>query len=243
MLKLWQLQVFLQTQIISDFFFFFFVKDVRAYASANKTTIAWNETELILFIFYFIFLPGEDAPHVYLRAWALGCFHSLNQYPNHSEGDDRVGGEQRGDKECLFSGVTNSGRVWRKVPESDAWSVMSGTSGPCWRCSRNKWGKPRGKPLLGQLWDLTVSFPRSSPLYWPSQTQNSESTTIAKNTNVMQVGRIGYDAERNQGRQTENDNYTVNGKEIKSRYITPPEVHHQQPLTDWLYTHVSATKP
>ena len=23
------------------------------------------------------FLPGVDAPHVYVRAWALGCFHSL----------------------------------------------------------------------------------------------------------------------------------------------------------------------
>ena len=22
------------------------------------------------------FLPGVDAPHVYVRAWALGCFHS-----------------------------------------------------------------------------------------------------------------------------------------------------------------------
>ena len=26
-------------------------------------------------------------------------------------------------KECPFSGVTKSGRVWRKVPESDARSV------------------------------------------------------------------------------------------------------------------------
>ena len=25
----------------------------------------------------FLFLPGVDAPHVYVRAWALGCFHSL----------------------------------------------------------------------------------------------------------------------------------------------------------------------
>ena len=42
------------------------------------------------------------------------------QYPNHSEGADRVGGQLREDKECPFSGVTKSGRVWRKVPESDA---------------------------------------------------------------------------------------------------------------------------
>ena len=43
--------------------------------------------------------------------------------PNLSEGADRVGGQLRGDKECPFSGVNKSGRVWRKVPESD-WSVI-----------------------------------------------------------------------------------------------------------------------
>ena len=47
-------------------------------------------------------------------------------YPNLSEGADRVGGQMRGDKECPFSGVTKSGRVWRKVPESDAVSVGKG---------------------------------------------------------------------------------------------------------------------
>ena len=41
-------------------------------------------------------------------------------YPNLSEGGDRVGGQLHGDKECPFSAITNSGRVWRKVPESDA---------------------------------------------------------------------------------------------------------------------------
>ena len=46
-----------------------------------------------------------------------------DQYPNLSESADRVGGQLRGDKECPFSGVTKSGRVWRKVPESDARSV------------------------------------------------------------------------------------------------------------------------
>ena len=40
-----------------------------------------------------------------------------------SEGADRVGGQLRGDKECPFTGVTKSGRFWRKVPESDARSV------------------------------------------------------------------------------------------------------------------------
>ena len=60
--------------------------------------------------------------------WALGRFHSLISiyiyiYPNLLEGADRVGGQLRRDEDCPFSGVTKSGRVWRKVPESDAWSV------------------------------------------------------------------------------------------------------------------------
>ena len=63
-------------------------------------------------LFFFFFLPGVDASHVYVRAWALGCFYSLNyQYPNLSEGADRAGGQLRGDKDCPFSGVTKSGRV------------------------------------------------------------------------------------------------------------------------------------
>ena len=45
------------------------------------------------------------------------------QYLNLSEGANRVGGQLRGDKVCPFSGVTKSGRVWRKVPKSDVRSV------------------------------------------------------------------------------------------------------------------------
>ena len=60
------------------------------------------------------------ASHVYVRALVLGCFYS---HISMTEGADRVGGQLRGDKECPFSGVTKSGRVWRKVPESDARSV------------------------------------------------------------------------------------------------------------------------
>ena len=58
-----------------------------------------------------------------LRA-CLGARLLLQLYQNLSEGADRIGGQLRGDKECPFSGVTKSGRVWRKVPESDARSVV-----------------------------------------------------------------------------------------------------------------------
>ena len=56
---------------------------------------------------------------------------SVIKYPNLSKGADRVGGQLRGDKEWLFSGVTKSGRVWRKVPESDARSVPPGMVSSC----------------------------------------------------------------------------------------------------------------
>ena len=50
--------------------------------------------------------------------------------PHLSEGADRVAGQLRGDKdnECPFSGVTNSGSVWRTVLESDARSVVNAHS-------------------------------------------------------------------------------------------------------------------
>ena len=47
--------------------------DHVAYASSNKTKIVGIETELFffLFFFFFFFYPWVDAPHVYVRAWAL----------------------------------------------------------------------------------------------------------------------------------------------------------------------------
>ena len=48
---------------------------------------------------------------------------SLTIYHQARPAHDRVGGQLRGDKECPFSGVTKSGRVWRKVPETDARSL------------------------------------------------------------------------------------------------------------------------
>ena len=64
-----------------------------------------------------------DASVVYVGAMALGCFYCHISTRNLSEGPDRIAGQLRGDKECPFSGVTKSGIVWRKVPESGARSV------------------------------------------------------------------------------------------------------------------------
>ena len=57
------------------------------------------------------------------------------QYPNLSEGTDRIAGQLCGDKERPFSGLTKSGRVCRKVLESDARSLPLPLTdqSPCFR--------------------------------------------------------------------------------------------------------------
>ena len=102
------------TQIISDVCF---ITDHVTYASSNKTKIIWIEMEL-----FFFFTQGG------CTSCLRGCLGAKllplsYQYPNLLEGTDCVAGQQRGNKECPFSGVTKSGRVWRKVLESKARSV------------------------------------------------------------------------------------------------------------------------
>ena len=89
-----------------------FITNHVAYTSSNKTKIVWIETEP------FLFQPWVDAGHVYMHAWALGRFYSHISTQTILEGPDRIGGQLRGDKECPFSDITKSGRVWRKVLES-----------------------------------------------------------------------------------------------------------------------------
>ena len=64
-----------------------------------------------------------DASHVYVRAWALGCFRSHISTRTFRRALTASLNSCAIDKECPFSGVTKSGRVWRKVPESDARNV------------------------------------------------------------------------------------------------------------------------
>ena len=45
---------------------------------------------------FLFFLPGVDAPQVYVRAWALGCFRSLIS------------------TQTFWRALTKSGRLWRK---------------------------------------------------------------------------------------------------------------------------------
>ena len=65
-----------------------------------------------------------DAPHV--RAWALGCFHSLIISTRTFRRTLTASVDSCAEIkiECPFSDVTKSGRVWRRVPESGARSVI-----------------------------------------------------------------------------------------------------------------------
>ena len=106
-------------QIIQNISDIYFITDHVAYASSNKTKIVCIETDL----FYFTRGGCVSCLRACLGAWLVPQSYPGSTDRNLSEGADRVGGQLRGGKECPFSGVTKSGRVWRKVPESDARSV------------------------------------------------------------------------------------------------------------------------
>ena len=100
------------TQIISDICF---ITNHTAYASWNKTKIVWIETEL-----FFCNWGG-----------CVSCLHAClgtRLLPDLLEGADHVGRQLCRDKECPFSGVTKSGRVWRRVPKAmlGVWVHVSG---------------------------------------------------------------------------------------------------------------------
>ena len=105
------------TQIISDVCF---ITDHFAYASSKKPQIVWIETEHFFFFFFLTWGGCTSCLHACLGARLLSQSY---QYPNLSEGAAHIGEQLRGDRECPFSGATKSGRVWRKMPESDARSV------------------------------------------------------------------------------------------------------------------------
>ena len=99
-----------------------FIAANKVYTSTNKTIIVWIETELSSFFF---FLPWVDASRVYVRAWALGCFYShISTRTFRRALTASVDSCAEIKSAPTDSGVTRSGRVWRKVPESDARSVL-----------------------------------------------------------------------------------------------------------------------
>ena len=97
-----------------------FIAANKIYTSTNKTTIIWIEMEL----FFFFFFTWGGCVSCLRACFGARLLPQSYYYPNLSEGADRVAGQLRGDKECPFNGATKSGRVWRKVPESDARRVL-----------------------------------------------------------------------------------------------------------------------
>ena len=102
------------TQIISDVCF---VTDHVAYASSNQKNRLNQDSTL------FFFTRGGCAS-CFCACLGTRLLPQSYQYPNLLEGAECIGGQMHGDKEYPFSDVTKSGRVWRKVLESGARSVM-----------------------------------------------------------------------------------------------------------------------
>ena len=72
-----------------------------------------------------------DASRVYVRALALDCFYSHISTRTFRRALTPSLDSCAEIKEFPFSGVTKSGRVWRRVPESDARGVEKGMCGGC----------------------------------------------------------------------------------------------------------------
>ena len=92
-------------QLSSGHFFFFFFLCLFHFSSSFFVCLP----SLLASVSH-LFMPDKDTSVQY-PGWCISCLH------------DCVGGQLHGNKECPFSGVTNSGRVWRKVLESNARSV------------------------------------------------------------------------------------------------------------------------
>ena len=146
------------TQIIAHVCF---ITDHVAYASSNKTKIVWIETEL-----FFFFLPGVDAPHVYMRAWALGCFtccsisgcfHSLIGTRNFRRALTASEDSCAEMKSAPFSGVTKSGRVWRNF--AGMWCSERGQVLLFFSIERRTWRRDVNsyKRLLHVIWGLVLT--------------------------------------------------------------------------------------
>ena len=75
--------------------------------------------------FFFSFLLGKDAPHVYVRAWMLCCFHSLISTQTFRRALAAPVDSCAEIKSAPSVAVINSGRVWRKVPGSGGRIVAS----------------------------------------------------------------------------------------------------------------------
>ena len=128
----------------------------------------WNETHLNQDGFFFNPL---DAPHIYMRAWTLYVASTVFLVPK------PVGGQLHGDKECPFSGVTSSGRVWRKVRESDARRVHTSVRFLCFilfiilhrPLQTLQWPVQDYEPAITasvcQLACLSIIFPRNTVQY------------------------------------------------------------------------------
>ena len=127
-------QLFVGAQTVLSLLQMTQVKQGLSFIAANKVYTSTYKTSRL----------NQDRTLSFTRGGCISCLRAClgtrlllqsYQYPNLLEGTDCVGGQLHRDKECPFSGITKSGRVWRKVPESDARSVQ-------WWQSISAWLRP-----------------------------------------------------------------------------------------------------
>ena len=126
------------------------------------------------------FLPGVDASHVYVRAWALGCFHGLISTQTFWRALTASVDSCAEIKECPFSGVISAGR---RVPDSDARSqtpstvydilpLEEGTGKRCWECVLLRQCRSAGLACIKtrQVSQLAQRFPAVSLILFLGET-------------------------------------------------------------------------
>ena len=129
-----------------------FIAANKVYTSTNKTTVVWiytntNKTSRL----------NRDGTLFLPRGGCVSCLRAcfgarLFLQTNLSEGADRVAGQLRRGKECPYSGVTKSGRVWMRMPESDARSVSAAMT-----------PKSRDHVPTTSLWEVAAKWPTRAP--------------------------------------------------------------------------------
>ena len=135
-------------------------------AEIKPKSFEWRRNLLsFCFVLSFVFYPRRT--RLMFRCVLRRYFASTDLVLVNSRGVDCVGGLLLEDKECLaFSGVTSTGSVWRKWPESYARSVSIAV---VWLGRLVELSFWRVLPLKLFVWPSSLSFycSQAPPLWFP----------------------------------------------------------------------------
>ena len=134
----------------------------------------------------FVFLPVVDASLVYGQAWTLCCFDSLIRFQTFGR-VLTVSVDNCGEMAVPLSGRASSGRIWRKVLDSHAWSLTLWQWCKHVTMSAQTWLLFRHVSVSSQTWQLfrhvTVST-QTLWLVWVCDTVITDMTIVQACDNV-----------------------------------------------------------